>query len=318
MSHRLVASSQVARGQRGGAAVWIIALLVLGGIAFAVYWFAFRDGAGSAQSSNLAGRVLPAEVEVVGGVDLARIVSDSDVRAMLQKNGTDIAALEAELAKHNIKSTDLVAMVFGGRLAESGLKDAIVAVEAKTDTKALAGLLAAASLMAPEPIKSAIAGGRVEALDGGVALTGSNELLDLAIKVAKGAAPALGSKAGLDEIRAALDTGAIFWVASPIPAGSLAMLPGVLTGTLGQPSHFGFSINLGSTTELRAAALLPGKDAEEVASSLDLALGFMKSKVPEPGKTLLENLSLSGKGAVLIAKITLSQQQLEDLIAKNR
>jgi len=303
--------------QRGSAAAWILALIVLGGVAFAVYWFAFRQS--GAQSSSLAARVMPAEVDVVGGIDIARIVSDPQIRELAAANGTKIDSIEAEFAKAGVKLSDLKSLVFGGRMGTDNLKDALVAVEANSDTKALVGALQGIITMLPEPLAGMMTGARVEALDGGVVMTGSGELLDLALRVSKGQGVALGSKAGLDEVRKALDMGAILWVAAPIPIGAIAMIPGMLTSTLGgSPSHFGFSAAISDGAVLRGALLIPGADGAKVASSMKLMLGMFKSRLGDVERVMVDNLELNGDGATIIAKVTLTQAQVSDILAKSK
>ncbi len=303
--------------QRGSAAAWILALIVLGGIAFAVYWFVVRKP--GAESSGLAGRVMPVEVDLVGGIDIARVVSDPKIRELAKANGTDLDAIEAELAKSGVKLGDLKALVFGGRMGTDNLKDALVAVESNTDTKALVGAFQGVITMLPDPIKGMMTGARVEALDGGVVMTGSGELLDLAVAVAKGKGTALGSKPGLDEIRNALDTGAILWVASPIPSGVVGMLPGMLTSTLGgTPSHFGFSASLSDDAVLRGALLIPGADGAKVASSIKLMLGMFKARLGDAERVLVDNLELTGEGATIIAKVSLTQAQVNDILSRSK
>jgi len=133
--------------QRGNAAAWVLALLVLGGVAFAVYWFVVRKD--TAVSSSLAARVLPAEVNVVGGLDLGRLLADPKLRAAAKDQGIDLAALEAQLASSGAQLSDLQALVFGGRMGEAGLVDAIVAIQAKTDAKAAVGAVRALLALLP-------------------------------------------------------------------------------------------------------------------------------------------------------------------------
>jgi|GEM_PF-1841089 len=303
--------------QRGGAAAWILALIVLGGVAFAVYWFVIRKP--GAESSGLAARVMPAEVDLVGGIDIARVVSDPKIRELAKANGSDIGAIEAELAKSGVNLSDLKALVFGGRMGADTLKDAIIALEANSDTKALVGALEGVVTMLPEQLKAFMTGARVEALEGGVVLTGSGELLDLALKVAKGQGKALAARPGLDEVRSALDMGAILWVASPIPTNLVAMLPGMVASQLGgTPSHFGFSVSISDGAVLRGALHIPGADGAKVASSMKLLFGMFKSRLGEVNKTLIDNLDLTGEGATVIAKVTLSQAQVSDILAKSK
>lgn len=316
-SQRLAPRARGLTDERGSAAAWILAFIVLAGVAFAVYWFVIRKP--GAESSGLAARVMPAEVDVVGGLDIARVVSDPKIRELAKANGTDLDTIEAELAKTGVKLGDLKALVFGGRMGADNLKDALVAVEANSDTKALVGALQGVVMMLPDPLKGFMTGARVEALEGGVVLTGSGELLDLALKVAKGEAPALASRPGLDEVRKALDLGAILWVASPIPSNLVAMLPGMIASQLGgTPSHFGFSVSISDGAVLRAALHIPGADGSKVASSIKLLLGMFKARLGEVNKLMIDNLDLSGDGATVIAKITLTQAQVSDILAKSK
>lgn len=299
--------------ERGSAAAWILALLVLAGVAFAVYWFVVRQA--PAGSSALAARVLPAEVDVIGGVDIGRLFSDARIKDMARGRGVDLDALGAEVAKTGIKLEDLKSLVFGGRMAESSLRDAIIAVQASTDAKAAVGAVQALLTMIPEQLRQVVSGGRVEALDGGIVLTGSGELLDHSLAVARGEGAPLGDKAGLSDVRKALDDGAMFWTAAAIPKEALSQIPGMVATQLGgMPSHFGFSANIGSATELRAALHIPGADASKVVGAIEMLLNVGKMRLGAAEKAIIDNLELKGDGATLIATVTLSQAQIDDLL----
>lgn len=300
--------------QRGSAAAWLLALLVLAGVAFAVYWFVFRQA--TAASSALAARVLPSEVELIGGVDLGRLFNDEHIKSMMRAQGVDLDAVSAEVAKSGARLEDLKALVFGGRMGDASLKDAIVAVQADTDAKAAVGAVQALLMMVPGELRQIASAGRVEALDHGVVLTGSGELLDRALAVAKGQGSPLGDKPGLSEVRKALDGDAMLWTAAPIPQDALRKLPGLVTAQLGGvPSHFGFSANVGaSSTELRGAIHIPGADADKVVGAIEVMLKMAKLRLDGPQKAILENLKLEGDGATLIASLSLSKAQIDDLL----
>lgn len=304
----------VPRHQRGGAAVWILALLVLGGVAFAVYWFVVRKAPG--ESSNLAARVLPADVELVGGLDIARVLATPSVRELAKKNGADFDALDAELAKHGVRLADLKSLVFGGRMGAATLESGIVAIQAATDAKAAVGGVQMMLGMLPEPLAGVARGGRVEALDGGVVLTGTGDLLDKALAVAAGKAPALGDRAGLSDVRAALDEAGMMWAAGPIPAASLQALPGMVKSALGgTPTHWGFSATLGDRAELRGVLFIPGADATKVASALEMFVGMAKLRLGGTQKAIADALELTGEGSAVIARVSLDARTLEELLA---
>jgi len=300
--------------QRGSAAAWLLSLIVLAGVAFAVYWFVFRQA--GAASSTLAARVLPAEVDLIGGVDIGRLFNDENIKTMARAQGVDLDALSAEVAKSGARLEDLKALVFGGRMGDASLKDAIVAVQADTDAKAAVGAVQALLMMVPGELRQIVSAGRVEALDHGLVLTGSGALLDLALAVAKGQGTPLGDKPGLHEVRKALDGDAMLWTVAPVPADALAQLPGLVTAQLGGvPSHFGFSANVSATsTELRGALHIPGADASQVVGALEMMLKMAKMQLGGPQKAILDNLELKGDGATLIASVSLSKAQIEDLL----
>lgn len=300
--------------ERGGAVVWILALLVLAGVAFAVYWFVVRKAPG--ESSNLAARVLPADVDLVGGVDIARILATPSVRELAKKKGADLDALDATLSKEGVKLADLKSLVFGGRLGASELESGVVAVQAATDAKAAVGGVKMMLGMLPEPLAGVARGGRVEALDGGVVLTGSGDLLDKALAVAAGKAPALGDRAGLSDVRAALDEGGMVWAAGAIPAASVDALPGMVKSALGgTPSHWGVSATMGDRAEIRAVLFIPGADGDSVAKALGMFVGMAKLRLGKTEKAIADAIELSGEGSAVIARVSLDQRTLEELLA---
>jgi hypothetical protein len=73
--------TRASTGQRGSAAAWFLALLVLGGVAFAVYWFVLRK---PGSTRHRRARVLPAGRSVARP---ARLVGDPDARALANARG---------------------------------------------------------------------------------------------------------------------------------------------------------------------------------------------------------------------------------------
>lgn len=300
------------RGERGGAAVWLLALVLLGGVAFAVYWFGFRQPA--AESSQLAATILPAEVELVGGLDIARLLESPDFRSAAAGSGIDLDALDRDLASSGVALSDFRSLVFGGRLGNMSIDDAIVAIEAATDAKAAVAGVQLLLATLPEALHRFAAADSVQALDGGVVVAGGKELLDRALAVSRGEGAALGTRQGLDDVRAALDPGAILWVASPMPEHLIDMVPRLARGALGGvPSHFGFSATLDDRAELRAAIHIPGADGEKVASALEMLLTLGRSQLGPLG-AFLEDVELQGRAATVIANVRLTRAQLLDLV----
>ncbi len=307
------------RGSRGSVTAWLLALIVLAGVAFAVWYFALRKP--DADSAALAARVMPAEVDVIGGADLARLVADPSVREQLGQAGVDLARLDAELQRADVALADLRALAFGARMADDAarpaLSDALVAVHAATDAKAAVGAFKVLLTALPEPFARLARDGRVEALDGGIVLAGSGELLDKALAVARGAGTPLGDKAGLDDVRDAVDDGAMAWVASPLPESVTARVPAMARGMLGaMPSHVAFAGSLGESTELRAAVHMPGGDGAQIAKNLEMALPIAKRFLPSGLTPLIEKLQLSGRGQNVIATLILSRAELSELVLR--
>lgn len=299
---------------RGGAATWIIGLLVLAAVAFAVYWFVFRKTVGAGESAALAGRVMPAEVDVIGGVDIAGLTQSPVLRDLAKAQGVNLDQIEAKLKEGGVALADLRSLALGGRMEGGAPKDILVAVETRTDTKALAALVSALVASAPADAASYLKSLRVEPLDGGVVVTGSSALVDQAIAVSKGQAPALGNKAGLDEIQGALDTGAALWVAGPFPEAMTAQIPGMFRNLIGgTPTHAGFSFEPGETSIIRAAILIPGADASNVASALGVFMDKGKLLMNAERRALLEALKLTGSGSTLKVELALSKALLASL-----
>lgn len=319
LSARLTETSRTSAARRltdarGGAATWIIAVLVLAAVAFAVYWFVFRKAGGAGESAALASRVMPAEVDIIGGIDIAGLTQSPVLRDLAKAQGVDLDQIEAKLKEGGVALADLRSVALGGRVDGGTPKDILIAIETRTDTKALAALVTALVASAPADAASFLQGLRVEPLEGGIVVTGSSALVDLALAVSKGQGKALGQKAGLDEIQSALDTGAAFWVAGPVPAGATAQIPGMFKNLIGgTPTHAGFSFEPGETSVVRGAILIPGADAANVASALGMFMDKGKLLMSAERKAIIEALKLTGSGSTLKIELALSKALLASL-----
>ena len=112
LSARLTETSRTSAARRltdarGGAATWIIAVLVLAAVAFAVYWFVFRKAGGAGESAALASRVMPAEVDIIGGIDIAGLTQSPVLRDLAKAQGVDLDQIEAKLKEGGVALADL-------------------------------------------------------------------------------------------------------------------------------------------------------------------------------------------------------------------
>lgn len=306
---------------RGKAVLWILLVLLVAGGGFALWYFALRTQ--TAASTALAQRVIPPESDVVGGLDLGRLLTDPELRKMLAGNGVDFAQLDKALAEAGVSASDLGALAFGATMNGATPKDVVLALEAKTDARAMVGFLKLLAAQLPGPMASLIDADAIQALDGaatghGVFVMGSGALLERALALGRGQAQPGASGAELALVQKALDGGANLWFAAPVPPDTFKGLSGSMAKQMigGAPSHFGFSVGFGTSLDLRAAMHIPGADASTISGALKTARKLVGGQLPEAQRKLLDEIDLGGSGPVVTARLRLSESMLKSLIAQ--
>lgn len=314
MSHRKLAPHAILRDQRGGALPIVLGLVVVAVVGLAVWYFAFRTSGGSSPSAALAKRVIPADCDVIGGLNVASLLNDLDYEKL--GNGASKSKVEAMLKQQGLALDDIQAVSFGVRMTGIVAKEAVVAIQSKADAKTLVQLIKMGAIALPEEVKGLLNPDAVEALDGGIFLMGSGELLARAKAISGGG----GQGDAKDEAKRlidALDLGATAWVVGPMP---LDELPGGMmtemamkTMGLGKPSHLGLSVKIGGKIDAVVAAHIPGGDAGKVIEGLKSAREKFGGGAPEDIKKLLDGIEFGGSGPVITARLSVSPDTVKGL-----
>lgn len=306
------------RDARGKAAVWLLLLVLVAGAAFAVWYFVLRKDGGGGASTALAQRVLPASADLVGGVDLERLLTNEEVGKVLSELGADRAKLDKALTELGIKPSDLGALVFGATMDGSKPTGAVVALEAKADANAVGGLLKVLALQLPGPLAGAIDPNAMQTFTGpdgrGVFLVGSGPIFTEATALMKGGANGT-RKAEIGLIADALGTSSLLWAAGPIPADALGGMQGSIAKQMlgGAPSHFGAALGIGGNVKLSGALHVPGGDAQALSGALKTIQGMAGKQAPEAVRPLLEKLAFGGTGPVVTATLEVDAKTLASL-----
>jgi len=311
-------SSVLARRPRGKAPVALIAIIAV--VAIAVVLFFLLRGGGGGAAADLASAHIPAEADYVGGVDVQGMLKSDLVKGLLTENGMSIDAVSAKLAEQGIKLEDLKTLAFGAVLGEGGVPSGIIAVGKGTfDATKVKGAIDGAKMaelaaMGDMPVKFE----QIEVADPQTVVLGSGDLVAKSMGIAGGSSKSVDSREELKALRAAIDQGATFWFAGPVPAGmggmgglsGLGMLAGP-GNDLGDPTHIAVSANIGSTLDVRLAVRFSSGDVGAVASQMDSALGMMSGLMSGPEAELLDSLDISGSGQVLTISASLSKDLIE-------
>ena len=311
-------NANLLRDARGKAAVWLLLLVLVAGAAFAVWYFVLRKDGGGGASKALAQRVLPASADLVGGVDLERLLTNDDVGKLLTELGADRAALDKGLSELGIKPNDLGALVFGATMDGSKPTGAVLALEAKTDANAVGGLMKMLALQLPGPLAGAIDPNSMQTFTGpdgrGVFLVGSGAIFTEATAQMKGGTTGT-RKAELGLIADALGSGSLFWAAGPVPGDAFGGMQGkVAEQMLGSlPSHVGAAIGLSGDVTLSGALHIPGGDAKALSGTLKTIQGMAGKQAPAAIRPLLEQLAFGGTGPVVTATLKVDAKTLASL-----
>lgn len=309
---------QALRDARGKAAIWLLILVLVAGAAFAVWYFVLREQGGSGAARALAQRVLPASSDMVGGVDLQRLLTSDDAKKLLAELGVDPAVVDKGLADMGVAAGDLGALVFGATLDGTRPSSVVVALEAKTDAKAIGGFLQVVAAQLPGPLAGTIDPASLQVVEGaagrGIFIVGSGPLLTEATALAKGGSGG-DRKTELALIEKELGENALLWVAGPVPADTFsgfkaAMATRALGGT---PTHFGAALGLGSDLTVGGAMHIPGADASTIAGALKTLQGALSGQAPEAVRPLLEQLVFGGNGPVVTATLKVDAKTLSSL-----
>jgi hypothetical protein len=306
------------RNERGGATAIVIAILAVAAIGFAVWYFAFRGGGGgSSPSAKLAQKVIPADCEVMGGVNIAALLNDLDYGKFGE--GMSKSKVEEMLKQQGLAIDDLQALSFGIKMDGLVPKGAVFALQSKADANTITGILKMAAMGLPGEVRDLIDPNTIESLEGGIFVMGSTDLVGRAKALGQGGAQAAG-KAEADLLAKALDLGATAWVVAPMP---LDELPGgmmteiAMKGVgLGKPSHIGVSVRIGSSFEVTTAAHIPGGDANKLIDGVKTLKDKFSGALPAEAKKLLDTVDFGGSGPVLTARMKLPMDELIGL-AKN-
>lgn len=297
------------RHQRGGAGTWLLALLVLGGIAFAVYWFVLRD---QATGGQLARSVVPASADGMIGIDAAGLLSSPDVEKLVKTGGVDIAQIKARLADAGIKIESLGAVVLAADLEDARPPEVMLAIEAQADVKAAEAAIQAVRTLLPPELGRAIDLSNVQVFDG-LVLAGAGPFFDRAKDIAAGRAGAAELSAPLAEVRGAIDTKAHLWAVAALPPEVLARLDlGPLTKSFGaaKPTHAAASVRIGSKIDLAAAFRLEGGSAKAIADSMSGGLSVLGLMAGKEMGAILDALDIGSTGSTLTVSLSLAPDQL--------
>lgn len=275
-------------------------------------------GGKKAGGSPALTRAIPADSEMIGSFDLKGMLQNESMKQLAKARGVDTADIEQKLAAAGVKLDDIKGFMFGSTMPGGGeLPTFAAAIETSLDGPA--AKKAMDSLMDLMPGHGKDGSLTTEAVEGGVVLVGRGSLFDKAVTGAKGAG-AGEVRPELAAMRDAVDTGATVWFAGTLPPmgkSGMGML-GRLAGDA-RPTHFGMSINAGSTIEIRVAVRLEGGDAGKLADTLG---GFMKvmprKQLPEGVGELLDQVDIGGSGEVLTAKVSVPAEVLAKLTTDMR
>lgn len=308
------------RDERGKAAVIILALVAVAAIGFAVYWFVLRGGGGEA--SKLVTAHIPAEAEMVGGLDVPSVVNSSFAKELIGASGVSMDEVTAQLAKAGVKLDDLKTIAFGMTGVGSGNPEVVTVAKGTFDANAIKGAVETLSNVAKARAEAEgmhVPGfdpSTLQVLDSGVVVGGSGELFQKSLALAKGGGKSADDNAALRSLRKHIDEGASFWVTGPIPdnlpMGGMGGM-GMLGGDMGKPTHFGVSADVGSKVDVSIAVHFDSGDAGKMASSIDGMLGFAKMAASGPEAELLDSLSVSGSGQVLSASFSLDAAMVKKM-----
>jgi len=300
--------------QRGGAGTWILALLVLGGIAFAVYWFVLRDQ-GGAGSARLASAVVPASADAIVGIDARALLSSPDVEALAKARGADLAGVKAKLAEAGVKLESLGSVLVAADVPDAGQPALFVALEADADIKAAESAVQAVRGLVPAQLAGALDLSNVQVFDG-LVLAGAGPFYDEAKALASGKGAGAGLAAPLAEVKGAIDTGAHLWGAAALPPAVLAQLDlGPLSNILGsaRPTHAAGSIKIGSKIDITAALRLEGGSARSIADAANGAIGTLGFMAGKELGALLKSLAIGSTGSTLTLSLSVAPEQLDAL-----
>jgi uncharacterized protein YidB (DUF937 family) len=250
---------------------------------------------------------------MIGAFDLKGMLQNESMKQLAKVRGVDTADIEQKLATAGIKLDDIKGFMFGSSMPE-GNEMPTFAAAIETSLDSAAAKKAMDSLMDMMPGRGKDETLTTEAVEGGVVLVGRGALFDKAVTGAKGAG-AGDVRPELAAMRDAVGAGATVWFAGALPASAtrgMGML-GRLTGDV-HPTHFGVSVNAGSTVEIRLAVRLEGGDASKLADTLGGLLKVMpRRELPEGAGDLLDKVDISGSGEVLTAKVSLPAEVLAKL-----
>ncbi|PIE18190.1 MAG: hypothetical protein CSA66_05050 [Proteobacteria bacterium] len=301
--------------RRGNAAVIIIGVVAVAAIAFAVYWFALRGGGGEA--SKLVSGFVPVEADFVGGVDVDGVVKSELIKGIAASQGVKLDAVKAKLAERGLDLDTLKTLAFGADAPEGGqMPTDFVAVATGTfDATALKGAMATAKVAAAAKGVKGLDLSNLEVLDSGLVIGGSGSLLDKSKALAGGSGRSADDNADLKAVRGAINEGATFWIAGPIPADvpldGLDMM-GSLGTKVGKPTHFAISADASNKLELEVAVRFDG-EVSDMVNQLEGMLSMAKAFASGPQGEVLDSLDLGGSGQILRASLRLSQAAIETL-----
>ncbi len=298
---------------RSPRALWSSLLLVSALVAGAA-----ACGGKKAGGSPALVRAIPADSEMIGAFDLKGMLQNESLKQLAKVRGVDAGDIEQKLAAAGIKLDDIKGFMFGSTMPD-GNEMPTFAAAIETSLDSATAKKAMDSLMDMMPARGKDGSLTTEAVEGGVVLVGRGTLFDKAVTGAKGAG-AGDVRPELAAMRDAVDAGATMWFAGALPADAkrgMGML-GRLTGEA-KPTHFGMSINAGSTIEIRLAVRLEGGDAGKLADTLGGFLKVMPRKqLPEGVGDLLDKVDIGGSGEVLTAKVSLPAEVLAKLTTDMR
>jgi len=307
-------SRQGYQGNRGGAVVIVLAVLAVAAIAFAIYWFALRGGS---ETARLVSAHIPAEAEIVGGLDLQGLLKSPAFAALGAQSGVSPESVLRDLREAGVPVDAIETVAFGVTMAPLGGPESYVGVATgKFDTATVQAALLAARSQLEGHMPFAI-----EILESGALVMGSGALFDKA----RASARAAGDRAhltALSDLRAALDERATVWAVGAIPEGAgggelLSGLGGLgglggAAANVGNPTHMGFSAELGSDITLRVAVRFDG-DVGPLISQAQGFLSMARAFATGPEAEAMKSLNLSSSGKVAIASIRLSPELLKRL-----
>lgn len=326
-----------ARGRAGKAVVIVlVALLVLGG-AFAVYWFLLRG-----KGPKVVSDYIPADADMVGGLDVGTFL---DSKLVSEATGVDLKQtipwldpeVEKLMADAGIKPTNLSQVTFAG----DGIIPDTAAEAASGGPQLIAvtrGVFDKAKLV--ETFKKQFGGetkqfGGIDAMlskVGGLAIpnndvfvVGRGDLFGKSLELSRGKGESINDDEAMSSIRAVINQGATFWVASRIklPQGIDIPIPGFdkLVKAALTATHAGVSVDLRNGFQAAAAVRFGDPaSAKAAADAADSAVGALKLALlaagsdARPAKLLLNGLEgVKADGPVVVARIALDEAQALEL-----